>query len=171
MRAYARFTYSWLSSKEALTQTNVARVQPLSQNGLAQGEHIRGSSTDSVDLQLADGVDQQGGLAHSKGYDGGSCGLQVLMVRVAAHPKAVIETVNHRIARSQPRSPVGTGCTFIHQGAILAGEGDIERTTRRTRGLVHPNHLLLVGRQITAKGRVFVLAAPAFILLGKREKW
>ena len=54
---------------------------------------------------------------------------------------------------------------------VAAGEGDIESTTRRTRGLVHPNHLLLVGRQITAKGREFVLAAPAFILLGKREKW
>ena len=79
-RAYTRFTYSWLSSKEALTQTNVARVQPLSHNGLAYGEHIRGSSTYSVDLQLADGVDQQHCLTHSKGYDGGSCGLQVLMV-------------------------------------------------------------------------------------------
>src|SRR5256885_3098401 len=79
--------------------------------------------------------------------------------------------MNYHIARSQPSSPVGTGCAFIHQVAILAGEGDIERTPRRTRGFVHPNHLLLATRQITAKRRLFLLAEPAFVFLGKREKW
>src|SRR5207244_9655272 len=152
------------------TQT-LSSGHELSQTRTAQRKDMRGSRTASVDLQLADSVDQQCCLAHSKRYDGGSCGLQVLMVRVATHPKAVIEAVNHCIARAQPRSPVGTGCAFIHQVAILAGEGDIERATRRTRGFVRPNHLLLSGRQITPKGKVFVLAASTFILLGTREKW
>ena len=93
------------------------------------------------------------------------------MVGKSTHPQAIIEAVHHRIAGTQARSPVGAGSAFIHEVAIGTGEGDIERAACRARGFVRPYYLLLTGRQVTTKGRMLMLVAPAFVFLGKGEQW
>src|SRR6266700_2882181 len=115
---YARFTDPWLGPKEAFAQAQVTRIQPLGPGGFGQGEHIRWSGTDGVDPQLTNGLKQEGSLTHTEGRDGGSGGLQVLIIGETAHPEAIIEAMYHCIAGTQPGSPEGAGGTCIHEVTI-----------------------------------------------------